>query len=388
MNPKKILASLCIVCSAAFSQAQVKVLVNPGDLGEQSRFAISSALKRVVEAAFRQDKVPTFTTMSYDSFADLSATRTRLPDVIVAPAHVIGSALRYGYTPVLGLSKPLQAVLVASADGDITDLAKAQGKRIGVTPEDSVLHYLLRGELQASGTTIKRHFARSYATKYQEALLECMHMRMCDVVWVDEAVFDKWKAAGERLRAVARSKPVPGVSVAIKDGVSPGPEALRNSLMSNLSSVPASFATQVGTIGSKEFEYVSTLGYFTPRNLTGATLVDAREAQRLLKGGAIYIDTRNDAEFQAGHVPGAKLVPYVEKSSKDVDFDPSQDQFDVSQLPPDKNSQLVLGCNGPECWKSFKAGTAALKAGYKKIAWFRGGYPEWRSSVMQVADAR
>ena len=42
---------------------------------------------------------------------------------------------------------------------------------------------------------------------------------------------------------------------------------------------------------------------------------------QLLQRGASYIDTRTEAEFKAGHVPGARLVPYVEKSAKDADFD-------------------------------------------------------------------
>jgi rhodanese-related sulfurtransferase len=37
----------------------------------------------------------------------------------------------------------------------------------------------------------------------------------------------------------------------------------------------------------------------------------------------------------------------------------------------------VLFCNGGECWKGFKASTAAAKAGYSKIYWFRNGFPEW-----------
>ena len=41
---------------------------------------------------------------------------------------------------------------------------------------------------------------------------------------------------------------------------------------------------------------------------------------------------------------------------------------------------LVFGCNGPECWKSFKASRAALQAGYTKVYWFRTGVPAWRGS--------
>ena len=134
-------------------------------------------------------------------------------------------------------------------------------------------------------------------------------------------------------------------------------------------------------VTAQHFEYVSTLGYFTPRALEGATLVeDPAVVEALLAKGARYIDTRNAEEFGAGHVPGATLVPYVEKSAKDPGYDAAQDQFDVQRLGADKAQVLVFGCNGPECWKSFKASHAALKAGYTHVYWFRTGFPSWRAS--------
>jgi rhodanese-related sulfurtransferase len=86
-------------------------------------------------------------------------------------------------------------------------------------------------------------------------------------------------------------------------------------------------------------------------------------------------------------VPGALLVPYGEKSAKEADFDRSQDQFDVAKLGPDRNASLIFYCNGAECWKSYKASVAAIQAGYKKVHWFRGGWPEWRSSGLKVDAA-
>jgi rhodanese-related sulfurtransferase len=38
---------------------------------------------------------------------------------------------------------------------------------------------------------------------------------------------------------------------------------------------------------------------------------------------------------------------------------------------------VIFACNGPECWKSYKSASAAIAAGYKKVYWFRGGFPEW-----------
>jgi rhodanese-related sulfurtransferase len=125
---------------------------------------------------------------------------------------------------------------------------------------------------------------------------------------------------------------------------------------------------------------VSTLGYFTPRSLPGATVVDAATVAQLLQRGARYIDTRTDPEFKAGRVPGSSLVPYVEKSAKEADYDPKQDQFNLAALPTQRDAELIFACNGAECWKSYKASHAAVKAGYTKVYWFRGGFPEWRAA--------
>lgn len=380
-------SGLVAACLVGAAQAQpappVRVLINPGDSGEQSRVVVYGAWKTAVEQALRKDRIANVTvTLSNDATADLGATRSRIQDIFVAPAHVIGSAVRYGYIPVLGLEKPVQAVLVAPKDSPVTNLAQAAGKRLGLPLQDSVVTYLLRGEVNAANTTIKRHFGALYETRYQDALLPCLQLRRCDLVVVERAVFERWAAAGEPLKVVLESKPVPGLSVAIREGVRPGPEALNTSLTEALAATGVSRAegAKLAPQTAASFDYVSTLGYFTPRSLPGASVVDAKTVAQLMQRGGSYIDTRTDAEFKAGHVPGAKLVPYVEKSAKDADFDAKLDQFDLARLPTDRSAELIFACNGAECWKSFKASHAALKAGYTKVYWFRGGFPEWRSS--------
>lgn len=62
------------------------------------------------------------------------------------------------------------------------------------------------------------------------------------------------------------------------------------------------------------------------------------------------------------------------------------DSFDISKLPANKAAALVFACNGAECWKSYKASHAAPKAGHSKVFWFRGGLPEWRTAERQVAS--
>lgn len=117
----------------------------------------------------------------------------------------------------------------------------------------------------------------------------------------------------------------------------------------------------------------------TPATLAGVKNVGADEVKKMLDGGVPVIDTRVATEYAEKTIKGAKSVPYKEKSAKDVGFDASLDQFDLTKLPTDKGAPLVFFCNAGECWKSYKASVVAAKAGYSKVHWFRGGMPEWSS---------
>lgn len=118
----------------------------------------------------------------------------------------------------------------------------------------------------------------------------------------------------------------------------------------------------------------------TPASLVGVKVVKADEVKKMLDAGTPVIDTRVAAEYAEKTIKGARSVPYKEKSAKDVRFDASQDQFDLSKLPSDKAAPIVFFCNSGECWKSYKASVTALKSGYTKISWFRGGMPEWSAA--------
>jgi rhodanese-related sulfurtransferase len=379
-------AALALAAGAA--QAATSVLINPGDVGEQSRYTTFTQLRDAALPALKREKLAEpHAAMSTDAGADLAATRSRLHDVFVAPAHVIGSAVRYGYLPLMGLERPVQAVLVALKTNPATSLATAAGMKLGLPLQDSVVTYLLRGEVNAAGSTLKRHFKPGLESRYQEALLICLQIRQCEVVVVERALFERWVAAGEPVKALAQSKAVPGMSVAVKPGTpaAAAADALRGALVAGFNGGAAAAALgRPVAVEAKAFEYVSTLGYFTPRALPGASVVDAAGAARLMAAGATYIDTRTEAEFKAGHAAGARLVPYHEKSHKDADFDAALDKFDLSQLPAERDTPLLLACNGAECWKSFKASQAAIKAGYRQVHWFRGGFPEWRAAGMKI----
>jgi rhodanese-related sulfurtransferase len=122
----------------------------------------------------------------------------------------------------------------------------------------------------------------------------------------------------------------------------------------------------------------------TPNDLAGATLVNAERAKSLIDSGAKVFDVRVATEFVEEHIPGAMNIPYKENSKKEVGFDASQDKFPIEGVGADKNASVLFQCNGPECWKSYKAASLAVKAGFKKVYWFRGGIPEWKQKGLPV----
>jgi rhodanese-related sulfurtransferase len=125
------------------------------------------------------------------------------------------------------------------------------------------------------------------------------------------------------------------------------------------------------------FAMSGTLYAVVPDSLSGAKVINSEECKKLM-GNAKVFDVRNELEYGEGHLPGAVLLPYKEKSEKAVNFDASADKFDLSKLPSDKSTPIIFYCNGDRCWKSYKFSVAAIKAGYKNVNWFRAGIPEWK----------
>ena len=122
----------------------------------------------------------------------------------------------------------------------------------------------------------------------------------------------------------------------------------------------------------------------TPADIPGAKIVSAEQVKRMLDRGVPVVDTRVGNEFAESHIRGAINVPYKEHSRKARDFDATQDSFDFAKLPADKGKPIVFYCNSGDCWKSYKATTVALRAGYRDVYWFRGGLPEWKKMGLPV----
>src|SRR3954469_7816292 len=121
-----------------------------------------------------------------------------------------------------------------------------------------------------------------------------------------------------------------------------------------------------------------------PPTLAGVAVVSAEQAKKMIDSGVPVIDTRVGNEYADAHIKGAKNVPYKEKSAKEAGFNAKDAQFDLARVPGDRNAPVIFYCNGPECWKSYKASKVASDGGWKNVQWLRGGFPEWKSKGFPV----
>ena len=107
----------------------------------------------------------------------------------------------------------------------------------------------------------------------------------------------------------------------------------------------------------------------SPLTVEGATTITADVAKTLYEKGVPFIDVRTDDLFATSHIPGAIHLELF-------------NAFDETSLvnAASKDKEVVIYCAGPGCKRSSKACIKAVSWGYKKVYYFRGGFPEWRAA--------
>ncbi len=124
--------------------------------------------------------------------------------------------------------------------------------------------------------------------------------------------------------------------------------------------------------------WATASGIPTPTHLAGGQIVSVDDARRLLEASAAqFIDVRRDTGEGLGHIPGAQFVGYFGDSANATDFDSSQDRFDLSKLPADRESPVVFYGHSDTGWKSYKAALTAIRAEYTNVLWMRQGIAGW-----------
>ena len=96
--------------------------------------------------------------------------------------------------------------------------------------------------------------------------------------------------------------------------------------------------------------------------------ITAQEAKQIMDSeeGYIILDTRTQAEYDEGHIPGAIVISHDEIEEK------------AEQLLPDKDQLLLVYCRSGR--RSKLAAEALVKLGYTNIKEF-GGIIDWSYEV-------
>ena len=94
------------------------------------------------------------------------------------------------------------------------------------------------------------------------------------------------------------------------------------------------------------------------------------EAKSIMDSGDdfIILDVREQDEFDAGHIPGAILIPYTEIEDK------------ADKMLPDKDKQILVYCRSGR--RSKIAAEALVNLGYTNIKEF-GGIIDWPYEVVK-----
>jgi rhodanese-related sulfurtransferase len=85
---------------------------------------------------------------------------------------------------------------------------------------------------------------------------------------------------------------------------------------------------------------------------------------------ARFVDARDAKTYASGHIAGARSLPLGEIDARLPRF--------IADVPP--AATLVVYCNGYDCHDSRELGVKLLRAGYRSVYVFDGGYPEWRDA--------
>lgn len=115
---------------------------------------------------------------------------------------------------------------------------------------------------------------------------------------------------------------------------------------------------------------LAVLAYEISRARSGGQSVGPMDAVRLMNQGALMLDVRSQAEYDAGHILDSRHVP--------------QDQLATSAESLKKfREKVVVTC----CESGMRSGAAArvLKAqGFTKVVNLQGGLQAWRTENLPI----
>jgi rhodanese-related sulfurtransferase len=113
-----------------------------------------------------------------------------------------------------------------------------------------------------------------------------------------------------------------------------------------------------------------------PESIAGTTLITAEKLIDLVDelDDLVIIDSRIVKDRKGGFIEDSISLP-------DIDTTPET----LAKHIPSKSTPVIFYCNGPKCGRSVKASKMAVKDGYSKVYWYRGGWEEWTNKKLPVS---
>lgn len=106
--------------------------------------------------------------------------------------------------------------------------------------------------------------------------------------------------------------------------------------------------------------------YVAPMDVAGSTYVDSKKAYELFNNGVKFLDVRPAKFLSQGKIKNA-IHFYVGDFTKES-----------LQAKVKLNEEVVIYCNGVGCSLTPEAIIEAVNYGYKKVYYYRDGYPAWK----------
>ncbi len=106
-------------------------------------------------------------------------------------------------------------------------------------------------------------------------------------------------------------------------------------------------------------------------NKRGGLSVSTQQATQLInREQAIVLDLRSQSEYNAGHIVGARNIPYTSLSSH------------LADLEKYKEKPVILVCKMGQ--HSSAAGKVLMKSGFTQVKRMSGGMAEWANTNLPV----
>jgi len=131
---------------------------------------LTEALGRQVKLVMTQNAERVGERIRTDSYA-----------MLLAPAQLIGLAMRHGYEPVARTGQGASVVVVARRGSGVRTLAQAKGRRLVLPHRESLVSYMVRGELNAQGLSPAGNFGQVAYMNTYGAVLYPMEIGQADL---------------------------------------------------------------------------------------------------------------------------------------------------------------------------------------------------------------